>query len=267
MEYIMLSVFKNEMFQLSVYGSYDKPLFVANDIGKILGLTNIRMSLKGMPTEYLVVNPNDGPGGIQQTNFVTESGLYHIVLRSNKPRALPFQKWVVESVLPSIRKTGEYSIAKPVPVRTTFAIQNEFDLHSKIVHFLKERYPLTIYTATLGENQDTDSKRIRSSIMGYQPGSPDLILHSLHKTYRGFAIEMKTPTGLGVLSDQQKKMIRNYELNGFKVLVSNSYDEILYELINYLRETRVQCSRGRRRFKTVHSLGQHTRGFHKVREF
>ena len=257
----MLSVFKSATFELTVHGSYEKPLFVANDIGKILGLSKIRTSISNMPVEYR------GAQTLGGENTITESGLYYLTMRSNKEKAIQFQAWVCNEVLPSIRKTGEYSIAKPVPVRTTFAIQNEFDLQSKVVHFLKERYPETIYSATLGENQDTGSKRIRSCMLGYQSGSPDLIIHSLHKTYRGFALEMKTPTGLGSLSDQQKKMIRNYELNGFKVLVSNSYDEILYELINYLREIRVQCSRCRRRFKTVHSLAQHTRGFHKVREF
>ena len=49
----MLSVFKNQDFQLNVYGSHERPLFVANDIGNILELTNIRMTLKGMPPEYV----------------------------------------------------------------------------------------------------------------------------------------------------------------------------------------------------------------------
>ena len=44
----------------------------------------------------------------------------------------------------------------------TFKIENELDLHIKVVSFLKERYPKSIFTATLGENQDTGKKRIVS---------------------------------------------------------------------------------------------------------
>lgn len=44
---------------------------------------------------------------------ITEPGLYHLIVRSNSPIAVPFQKWVFEEVLPSIRKTGEYSKPKP----------------------------------------------------------------------------------------------------------------------------------------------------------
>ena len=44
----------------------------------------------------------------------------------------------------------------------TFKIENELDLHIKVVSFLKKRYPNSIFTATLGENQDTSKKRIVS---------------------------------------------------------------------------------------------------------
>ena len=48
----MFSVFKNQMFQLTVYGSYASPVFVANEVGKILGLSRIRTSISNMPVEY-----------------------------------------------------------------------------------------------------------------------------------------------------------------------------------------------------------------------
>ena len=79
-------------------------------------------------------------------------------------------------------------------------IDNELDLHVKVVSFLKKRYPNSIFTATLGENQDTSKKRIVSHKKGYLHGSPDLIINSLHKYYTGFAIKFKNPKGIGVLS-------------------------------------------------------------------
>ena len=63
----------------------------------------------------------------------------------------------------------------------TFKIENETDLHVKVVYFLKKRYPHSIFTATLGENQDTCNKRIESYKKGYLRGSPDLIINNLHK--------------------------------------------------------------------------------------
>lgn len=49
------------------------------------------------------------PGGMQETWIVNESGLYHVILRSDKPEAAPFRRWVTNDVLPEIRKTGSYN--------------------------------------------------------------------------------------------------------------------------------------------------------------
>jgi prophage antirepressor-like protein len=51
-------------------------------------------------------------GGSQEMLIISESGLYNVILRSDKPKAKPFRKWVTHEVLPSIRKTGGYSIAE-----------------------------------------------------------------------------------------------------------------------------------------------------------
>ena len=75
----------------------------------------------------------------------------------------------------------------------TIKIDNELDLHIKLVSFLKKRYPNSIFTATLGENQDTGKKRRVSHKKGYLRGSPYLIINNLHKYYTGFATEFKNP--------------------------------------------------------------------------
>ena len=70
-----------------------------------------------------------------------------------------------QRVLPSIKKTGRYSyddMNHKYNDSLTFKIDNELDLDIKIVSFLKKRYPNSIFTATLGENQDTSKKRIVS---------------------------------------------------------------------------------------------------------
>ena len=69
----------------------------------------------------------------------------------------------------------------------TFKIENETDLHVKVISFLKKRYPHSLLVASLGENQDSPYKRIDSYKKGYLHGSPDLIINNLHKHYTGFA--------------------------------------------------------------------------------
>ena len=137
------------------------------------------------------------------------------------------------------------------------------DLHVKVVSFLKKRYAHSIFTATLGENQCTGVMRIESYRKGYLSGSPDLIINNLHKHYTGFAIEFKNPKGNGVLSEHQFKMLQQYRNNGFKTLVSNDYDHIIEQLIEYFRDVRIMCSYCPRRFISSQSLKNHTEGFHK----
>ena len=73
----------------------------------------------------------------------------------------------------------------------TFKIENETDLHVKVVSFLKKRYPHSLFTVTLGENQDTVHKRIDSFKKGYLRGSPDLIINNLHKRTQVFALNLR----------------------------------------------------------------------------
>ena len=181
----------------------------------------------------------------ENTIYVYESGLYNLILRSKLESARVFKRRVTKDVLPSIRKTGRYiydDMKHKYSDSLAFKIENETDLHTKVVSLLKKRYPYSIFTATLGENQGTSKKRIKSHKKGYLRGSPDLIINNLHKHYTGFAIEFKSPKGNGVLSDDQSKMLRQYQNNGFKTLVSNDYEYIIEQLTEYFRDVRIKCS-------------------------
>ena len=146
------------------------------------------------------------------------------------------------------------------------------DLHVKVVSFLKKRYPHSLFTVTLGENQNTAHKRIDSFKKGYLRGSPDLIINNLHKHYikhlhkhyTGFAIEFKSPKGNGVLSPDQSMILLQYQKSGFKTLVSNDYDHIIEQIIEYFRDVRIKCSYCPRRFISSQSLRNHIKGFHKM---
>ena len=82
------------------------------------------------------------------------------------------------------------------PNRLIFKIDNEFDLHTKVVEYIRSFYPNALLVVSLGELQDTNPKRISSYKKGYQRGKPDVIIQNLHKRYNRLCIEFKTPHSL-----------------------------------------------------------------------
>ncbi len=105
-----IQVFQSPQFgQVRTAGTSDNPLFCLADVCRVLGLRqgDVRQRL----TEGVVsTQPLETAGGIQQANFVNEDGMYDVILDSRKPEAKQFRKWVTGEVLPSIRKTGGYSV-------------------------------------------------------------------------------------------------------------------------------------------------------------
>ena len=82
--------------------------------------------------------------------YLSESGLYSMVLRSKLELACAFKQWVTSQVLPSIRKTGRYNycINHKYDNLLAFKIENETDLHVKVVSFLKKRYLHNLFSVT-----------------------------------------------------------------------------------------------------------------------
>ena len=83
--------------------------FVAKDLCQILEIKNDRDAMDRLRDyEKSSVAITDGTSGNPNTTIVSESGMYRLVMTSRKPQAQAFQDWVVQEVLPSIRKTGKY---------------------------------------------------------------------------------------------------------------------------------------------------------------
>lgn len=91
----------------------DNVWFVAKDVCDVLGLGNPAMAVNGLDDDEKGIKVVDTLGGPQDMLVVTEGGLYTLVIRSNKLEAKTFRKWVTSEVLPTIRKTGSYSL-KPL---------------------------------------------------------------------------------------------------------------------------------------------------------
>ena len=85
-----------------------EPWWVLADVCKVLEISNSRNVSSRLETDEKGVTLVDTLGGTQQMTIINESGLYAVILRSDKPQAKPFRKWVTNEVLPSIRKHGAY---------------------------------------------------------------------------------------------------------------------------------------------------------------
>ncbi len=88
-----------------------QPWFVATDVAMALGYSSPKDAAEHLDADEKGSAITRTPGGDQRVTVINESGLYALVLRSRKPEARKFAKWVTSEVLPSIRKTGMY--AKP----------------------------------------------------------------------------------------------------------------------------------------------------------
>jgi anti-repressor protein len=90
--------------------------WVAKDVCDILGIIDTRTVVERLDLdEWGKTTVIDSMGREQEAYIISESGLYEAVGRSNKPEAKVFQKWVRKEVLPSIRKTGSYSVMAQIP--------------------------------------------------------------------------------------------------------------------------------------------------------
>ena len=87
--------------------------FVAKDICNVLELNNVSMACNNLDDDEKLISTLLIAGQNRELLTINESGLYTLILRSNKPEAKPFRKWVTSEVLPSIRKTGKYEAEQP----------------------------------------------------------------------------------------------------------------------------------------------------------
>lgn len=85
-----------------------EPWFVLADLCRVLDILNPRDVAARLADDQKGVDQIDTPGGRQQVTIVNESGMYEVVIRSDKPKAVEFRRWITGIVLPEIRKTGGY---------------------------------------------------------------------------------------------------------------------------------------------------------------
>lgn len=110
-----IQIFSNPQFGeiRTLADEANEPLFCLVDLCAALGISNHRnVKARLDEDDVRLMDTIDNLGRTQQVIFVTESGMYDVILRSDAEKAKPFRKWVTSEVLPTIRKTGGYIVAK-----------------------------------------------------------------------------------------------------------------------------------------------------------
>lgn len=118
-----LAVFDNREFgQIrALVDSQGAPEFVAKDVCLALGIGKYRDAVSTIDDDERGSVLVDTPGGKQQMTTVTEPGFYKLVMRSRKPEAKAFQRWVTHEVLPALRRDGGYMVARDETPEQTMA--------------------------------------------------------------------------------------------------------------------------------------------------
>ena len=118
-----LAVFDNREFgQIrALVDSQGAPAFVAKDVCLALGIGKYRDAVSTIDDDERGSVLVDTPGGKQQMTTVTEPGFYKLVMRSRKPEAKAFQRWVTHEVLPALRRDGGYMVARDETPEQTMA--------------------------------------------------------------------------------------------------------------------------------------------------
>ena len=102
-------------YAVNIQGTDEDPLFQANQIGRILNINNIHATIKDFDDTEKVLNIIYTLGGLQETTFLTEVGLYRLLGMSRKPIARTFQKWIY-NVAKEIRLNGKYELQKNIEI-------------------------------------------------------------------------------------------------------------------------------------------------------
>ena len=244
--------------EISCFMLHGEPWFKGVEVATVLGYARPRTAVyEQVPLkfknsfEYL-----GGIGGVREirtldpnelkTSWISEAGLYKLVLKSKAKNAEVFQDWVCAEVLPSIRKNGSYNSKYPYRSDSItkdeaqdFADGREDRLHYDIVQHIKSRYPDAVLQAGLGEHLTTQHARIDATNKGYTAGQPDItVLRGLPNGFQdALAIEFKNPNGKGKLKIKQVKYHETLkEKCNVNTIVGDNYEEIIIEIHDHYKE-------------------------------
>ena len=138
--------FSFENSSVRTLGDAISPLFVAADLAAILGYGSTKDATRILDDDEKKTVSIDTNGGKQAMTAVTESGLYAMILKSRRPEAKRFRKWVTSEVLPAIRKNGHYEVTT---ASNTLSTEEQYEIRKAVKSRAKNSsiHYQTIYNA------------------------------------------------------------------------------------------------------------------------
>lgn len=127
-----LQIFIYSGAQMRTIQQPDGLWWVLRDVCEVLGLSTPARVAERLDDDEKGVSLIHTPGGKQEMTIINEPGLYSVILRSDKPEAKAFKRWVVHEVLPSIRKNGSYGM-------NTEALQELAEINRQLEQY-RQRY-------------------------------------------------------------------------------------------------------------------------------
>ncbi len=165
-----LQIFSNPEFgSVRCIEKDGEPWWVLSDVCEVLEITNITKVTQRLDEDELTRLKVMSGGQKREMYLTNESGLYNVIIRSDKPKAKPFRKWITSEVIPSIRKTGGYGVPQMSQSELILKIaQNNVELERRIAAAESETKAvsekldnaLDVFTAPTSENWKDETNRI-----------------------------------------------------------------------------------------------------------
>jgi prophage antirepressor-like protein len=196
------------------------PWWVAKDVCSALGIKDHIVAVRNLESDEVGVFDTPHPQSPLKTlavNCINEPGLYTLILRSNKPEAKAFKRWITHEVLPALRKTGSYSTRPTDAPKSIAPVQKEFDAALKMAKAIDLKGGEKILAANM----------LTKDVTGYSP----LALLGIDESR--YVAPPPDPTPAGVffeglcsLTGKQKVQVMEMKGNTMRVRVSLALDAI-----------------------------------------
>lgn len=227
-----------------------EPHFVAKDICEALDIINHNGAITTLKENYerigidakgvVIYYPLQTAGGIQETTVITEAGLYDLIAQSRKPNALKFKYWVHTEVLPSIRKSGSYSLMPKSFPEALRLYANELEMKELA---LKQRDEAVKTKSWIGSKREATSMATASTFSKQNDKLREQIGDS--KTFKqvkainwlGEFFDMRSANVYSAIGKQLSKLSASLGYESRKI-EDSKYGEVKayhYEVINSLK--------------------------------
>ena len=134
-----------------------EPHFVGKDVADALGYVDATTAIRSHCKGVQKLHPLPTAGGAQNVRVLAEPDVLRLIVGSTLPAAVRFERWVFEDVLPSIRRTGSYGVASPVPQTFAQALRLAADLEEQKALAIAERDQAIATKAQIGSRREASA--------------------------------------------------------------------------------------------------------------